>query len=88
MSFAGSPGALAKPFCLLSSLPRELWGIVAAGGFLFTHPKCEAGKSPRDAASTRAAGSAGGRLLGSSLHVLGCLRASGRLLPLFGKGAS
>lgn len=87
MSFAGSPGALAKPFCLPSSLPRELRGIAAAGGFLFSHSKSEAGESHRDVASTRAAGSAGGRLSGSSLHVLGCLRAGGRLLRcLFGKG--
>lgn len=48
MSFAGSLGALAKPFCLPSALPRELRGIAAAGGFLFSHPEREAGESPRD----------------------------------------
>lgn len=74
MSFAGLPGALAKPFRLLPSLPRELRGIAAAGGFLFFHPKREAGESPRDVENTRAAGSAGGRLSSSSLHLPACLR--------------
>lgn len=76
MSFAGLPGALAKPFRLLPSFPRELRGIAVAGGFLFSHPKRETGESPRDAENTRAAGSAGGRLSGSSRHLLACLRVS------------
>jgi len=64
MSFAGSPGALAKPFRLPSALPRELRGT--AGGFLFSHPN-QAGESPGDAASARAAGSAGRGLFGGAL---------------------
>lgn len=65
MSFAGSPGALAKPFRLLSFLPRELRGMAAAEGFLFSRPKCEAGEGPRGAASRRAAGLAVGILQGT-----------------------
>lgn len=76
MSFAGSPGALAKPFHLLSSLPSAQWGSAAVGGFLFSHPKRGPCKSPRDVAGTRAAGSFGGELSACAGLSEGCWEAA------------
>lgn len=61
----------------------EQRGIVAAGGFLFSHPEHEAGSGPRDAASPRAVGSGFGELAARAGEGQGWWEA-----PFVRKGAS